>query len=385
MSHEESTLPPKPSNNDLPTVLPRVEPPSVTFLLQLFLIPLLIVSAIIAVWLLFSWLATAGSDPRDMLKEIRSGRGMGWQQAVSLANALEHSHERYADLRKDATFAKEIGEIVREELKTPLSDATRDAAKLKVRYYLCRILGQMETGAAVPPLLEAAALDRNPVEIEIRLGALESLAVLAKRLPFEEFSANGEAVKVLIACSKVADAATPPPVANPNEPNAKRNPQGELRGTAAFALGILGTPDSLERLAEMTHDLYPSARYNAATGLARAGDIRCKEVVLEMLDPKNEASMQNIETAAERAAGQFQVIKNGITSVEIFAKASAKSTDLAPFIQALEFLTKLKQLEEGEEKLKLIEEPTARDGLQRKAQELLNALKANERTGSKVS
>ena len=40
--------------------LPPVEAPTTTFLLQLFLIPLLIVSIVVLLWLMFSWMAHMG-------------------------------------------------------------------------------------------------------------------------------------------------------------------------------------------------------------------------------------------------------------------------------------------------------------------------------------
>jgi hypothetical protein len=56
-SRTPSTLSP----ND---ALPPVEPPSAGFILQLFVIPGVIVTIIVLVWLLFNWLAQMGNDPQ---------------------------------------------------------------------------------------------------------------------------------------------------------------------------------------------------------------------------------------------------------------------------------------------------------------------------------
>ena len=42
--------------------LPPVSPPTGTFILQLFLIPLMIVTIVVVLWLLFSWVAHMGRD-----------------------------------------------------------------------------------------------------------------------------------------------------------------------------------------------------------------------------------------------------------------------------------------------------------------------------------
>ncbi|MGC4002477.1 MAG: hypothetical protein QM811_04775 [Pirellulales bacterium] len=51
--------------------LPPVEAPTVGFLMKLFFIPGIIVSVIVGVWMLFTWLAHMGSDPQQELKTLR--------------------------------------------------------------------------------------------------------------------------------------------------------------------------------------------------------------------------------------------------------------------------------------------------------------------------
>ncbi len=46
--------------------LPPVKPPSPAFLMQLFFIPLIIVTIIVMVWLMFSWLAHMGTKPEQL-------------------------------------------------------------------------------------------------------------------------------------------------------------------------------------------------------------------------------------------------------------------------------------------------------------------------------
>jgi len=50
--------------------LPPIEPPTGGFIMQLFLIPLMIVSIVGMVVLLFNWLAHMGSDPQKLVENI---------------------------------------------------------------------------------------------------------------------------------------------------------------------------------------------------------------------------------------------------------------------------------------------------------------------------
>jgi HEAT repeat protein len=337
-------LPPKPQKFSPDDILPPVEPPSVTFLLQLFLIPLMIVSIIVGVWLLFSWLATASVDPQQMLQEIRQNREASWQRAVTLASMLDNPDSRYAELRKDPEFARELGEILTEELKTPLTDRKAHDQRLKVRYFLCRALGRMETPEAIPPLLEAAQLDRNVAEVDVRLGALESLALLASQLGPEVFQNNDKAMDVLLACSRASDSSTD----KVEGQSADYRPHGEVRGAAAYALGVIGGERATDRLAEMLDDVYPNARYNAATGLARQGDVRAIPVLVEMLDPQNELVAAS-ETAKENRDNQrIQVLKNAIQASVRLAEQQKSAPKLSDLREALNKLatTEISQLKD---------------------------------------
>ena len=63
----------------------------------------------------------------------------------------------------------------------------------------------------------------------------------------------------------------------------------QLRSTIGFALGVLGGEEALIRLQAMLSDSFPNARFNAAAGLARHGDMAGKNVLLEMLDVESES------------------------------------------------------------------------------------------------
>src|SRR5919204_119894 len=94
--------------------LPPVEPPSAGFLVQLFLIPGIIVAIIVAVWLLFHWLAQMGNDPREYVRKLRSNSETRWQAAVNLAGVLHSSAGD--DVKRDRALAGELGDILNEEI-----------------------------------------------------------------------------------------------------------------------------------------------------------------------------------------------------------------------------------------------------------------------------
>jgi hypothetical protein len=56
--------------------LPPVKPPTTGLLMQLFFVPMIIVSIIVAVWLMFGWLAQSGTNPEKLasnLKQLNKG------------------------------------------------------------------------------------------------------------------------------------------------------------------------------------------------------------------------------------------------------------------------------------------------------------------------
>ena len=83
-------------------------------------------------------------------------------------------------------------------------------------YFLCRALGNLETEEALEPLLEAAQGERSLAEIDVRLGALEGIALLASKLAPETIRDNPRAMKVLLECSRASDESLPE---DPQKPN----------------------------------------------------------------------------------------------------------------------------------------------------------------------
>jgi hypothetical protein len=290
-------------------VLPAVQPPSAGFLLQLFLIPMMIVSVIVAVWFMFSWLASAGSDPRELVRDLKKLNNSSWQKAVSLANQLQDP--KYDALRDDAELAGELASVLRSELDSGMADE----ARVSLRVYLCRILGEFRVDAGLPTLLDAAKQEKSIEEVRVRVAALEALAVLANNIgPDKAREASGLLETVLDSSKAVAPA---------------QDTEGlfaELRSRSAFVLGVLGGDAATERLVQMLDDSYPNARYNAATGLARQGDTRCGPVLLVMLDPSNQEAVEGETIESNREAKRLSVVVNGLRAAgQLLNKLDANS------------------------------------------------------------
>ena len=127
---------------------------------------------------------------------------------------------------------------------------------LMLRFFLCRALGEFETPEGLAVLVKAAGTQRSEEESEVRLAALQAIAVLAEnvgRVHPGESLATPEVEQVLLEASSDADP--------------------RIRKTAAVPMGVVGGEKLTARLAAMLADSNPDVRYNAATAAGGAG--RC--------------------------------------------------------------------------------------------------------------
>lgn len=275
--------------------LPPVEPPTMGFILQLFVIPMVIVTIIVLIWLLFNWLAHMGSNPTELVADLKKLNDSSWQKALTLADLLRNP--QYDHLKRDPVLAQELAAV----LEGQIDKASMDENSVRLRMFLCRALGEFQTPAALPALLRAATIERQAAEADVRLSALQSLAVFVSHNRAEELRGNSQLTKTLLDASREQAAGID-----------DRHTRAELRSQAAFALGMLGGSDALGRLDVMLGDAYPNARYNAATGLCRHGDLRAMPVLLEMLDPNNVEAVRSEEKEEGKPWKRLKVMQNGL-------------------------------------------------------------------------
>lgn len=340
MTTNDNSIDAKP---DKPTVvddaLPRVEPPNAGFILQLFFIPMIIVSIIVMVWLMFSWLAHMGTNPSDLVERLEKGDDAAWQRAGILADMLQNPQKQH--LRIDKELATKLVEILRNEIDKGGSDKKRVTDnQINLRVYLCRTLGEFHLPLVLPALVEALETERDGsrieplspkgerslTELDVRRAALEAIAVLSTNIDRKILLENKKLMMALKTASR-----------EKGDPGRDEYLRRELRSTAAFVLGVIGGEDALQWLDLVMDDPYANTRFNAATGLARHGDARAVPELVDMLDLKNDDVVVDEKHETGRQFKRSLVISTALeASKALIAKNEEDS--LAELRAAIEML-----------------------------------------------
>lgn len=325
--------PPQPAQ----TILPQVQPPTLTFILQLFLIPLLIVSCVIALFMGFRWLASASTqDPKQAIESLQKAEGGSWQKAYELADMLSSPDRQYDKLRSSNELAQQVAKVLERELDDK-NAATLNKERTQRRIFLCRALGTFKVADGLPTLIKAMKHGNEELDLEVRLASIEAIALLANGVGAEKIQ-QSEAIDALIEASNTSGEATSTK-ANSKDPEtvSTYNPYSEVRAVSAYALGVIGGPKAIARLEEMLGDLYPNARYNAATGLARAGSAKAIPVIKEMLDPENTLAVQDEREKDDRSAKRTRVLMGGLQATLALHKAKPE-VDISELKKPIEAL-----------------------------------------------
>jgi hypothetical protein len=207
LMHSEAT---STSNFDAGNGLPAVIPPSGKFISQLFLVPFLIVSAVVGFLLIVNWLVGGPQTPQQFLHKLDNPNpDIRWRGAEDLAQVLL----RDSKLASDPHFTLDLAERVNKELlaiqndergaPTPRSQsvgqnsalADKDLEKRReYLFYLTSCLGNAEVGVGAPVLdliaLEPEGYDQQAVALR-RRQAVWALAKLGENLKrFDLLPAN---------------------------------------------------------------------------------------------------------------------------------------------------------------------------------------------------
>ena len=202
----------------------------------LFVVPLLVVLACVAVFVGFGWIAYDRQTTDDYLNDLRSS----WKPRRAQA-AYELSKILIAD---PGALDDEPG--AREEMRALF----QEIEDVSIRRYLALILGYTKDAESVPLLVEAVESD----DAEMRIYALWALGTIGD------------------------------PGARPPLLEALSDSDPGLRKTAAFALGEMGDVESAEPLRRLLEDPIADVRWNAALALARLNDESAIPVLRRMLD-----------------------------------------------------------------------------------------------------
>ena len=212
----------------------------------LFVVPLLVVLACVAVFVGFGWIAYDRQTTDDYLSDLRSA----WKPRRAQA-AYELSKILIADpgALDDTPGARQEVRALFQEIED-----------VSIRRYLALILGYTKDTESVPLLVEAIGSEDSEMRI-YALWALGTIGDPRARQPLED---------------------------------ALSDPDPGLRKTAAFALGEMGDATSAEALRRPLEDAVADVRWNAALALARLGDPAAVPVLRRMLDRRLVAQVPDI-------------------------------------------------------------------------------------------
>ena len=246
----------------LPPDLPPVEPPSAKFIVQLFVVPGLIVAAIVGAWWLFGKLASSEQDWQALVQDLKSGnehrRGRG---AMGLAQALVADRQRTGDGPRLATnpqVAQELSAYFAESLKS----SSQEPSAIDQQAFLARTLGMLDVPDVVLPALREglqAAHDR-----EVRKNSLLAVATIAHHAHERGVTLSAGAIVAEVA-------------------NVAKDADPLLRSSAAFTLGLFPLDATKQPLTVLLSDSDANTRVNAAIAFTRQKSLDGLPVLRDVL------------------------------------------------------------------------------------------------------
>lgn len=280
-----------------PEELPPVEPPSAGYIVQLFLIPALIVAAVIGVWALFGMLANTDADWEKLVQELGSSNNdRRWRAAFVLAQILRNE-EITSDQTDETALADnpKVAAALTKLLRESLALNSSEKEVVMQEEFLARTLGSLRADDTVlPALADALKPERN---LEVRKSSLMSLATIAGR----NFNLQAESAERLepdreyVSGAEVITLKEPlplPTIANDDVWNevkrATQDEEASIRHLSAYAMGVISGPDAMKELRVVLLDRDDKTRANAAVALARNGQADGVPVLLDLVETYTE-------------------------------------------------------------------------------------------------
>ena len=263
---------------------------------QFFIVPVFIVALCVGIFVLFGLITKDPRTARDLLDEVKAGKGNRWQSAFELSKFIGTSGNRIdPQLARDLTLA----------FRAAKDDDPR------VRQYLALALGKLRTPLAVDPLIEAL----NDVNPDVRLYAAWALGELGDRT----------AVEPLINLVETSDTS--------------------LRKMVVFSLGLLQDARALPYLKAALNDRHPDICWNAALALVRLQDLSGLEILHKMLDRDYLNSLPEVSESQKSEAminsiHGIALVKDGSARGQLKA-LSASDPDVKVRSEALQALKQI--------------------------------------------
>ncbi|TWU30110.1 HEAT repeat domain-containing protein [Bythopirellula polymerisocia] len=279
-------------------LLPPVEPPSAGFILQLFVIPAVIVLAVVLLGMLVTSLANTGErDPAKIVATLRSSSQNRWQEAFELANALRNEQQN-PELKNNSDLASQLAQLLDEEI----TSGNADDGSVKLRSFLCSALGEFHVDDGVEVLLRAA---REDPDTYVRGSAINSLAILAEDFRMQDPPREIQDKQFVDTFVELS-----------NDQN------DAIRSQTAYALGVITLSNDSDprldtELETLVDDLHADARYNAALALARHGNVLAVAAVAEMVDLKSLAVTTKDSLPQAQLRKRNTIIKNALDAAVV--------------------------------------------------------------------
>lgn len=243
--------------------LPPVEPPSAGFIIQLFVVPGLIVLAVVAVWALFGKLASGEQDWQSLVAELsHSNEHRRWRGAHGLAQLLQAERgddSEAARLSRNRTIIEKLTTLLEQELakKAPSED------DLKFQAFLALTMGSLDSPENVLPVLRQAMQPQH--DREVRKNAVAAVAVIADRAQKRGETLDSEPL--------VADLI-----------DVSADPDPLMKQVGAFTLGLFPDEAARTRLIVLLDDADGNTSLNAAIALSRSRSTAGIDVFTSVLD-----------------------------------------------------------------------------------------------------
>lgn len=272
-----------------PEDLPPVEPPSAGFIVQLFLIPGLIVAAVVGVWVFFGSSANSEVDVEQLLQDLGSpNEHRSWRAAGSLAQTLGNQERRPPKDSTPLSERRDVADALTELLDELLESPSTQDETVNRQVFVARTLGQLKSDDVTLPVL-ARAMQRDETP-EVRKTALASVAMIAARNYNRATGRNGsDPAGAAAAQLPVAGRMTEEPTITDDAVRkellrAAQDSDNSVRHLAAYCLGVVSGESAVQELRVLTLDGDPLTRANAAVGLALNGERDAVPVLLELLE-----------------------------------------------------------------------------------------------------
>ena len=342
-----------------PEELPPVTPPSAGFIVQLFLIPALIVMAVVAVWALFGQLAHTENDWTHLTADISSKNELRrWPAAEGLAHLLHNEQisppTDREPLAQNPIVVDSLSKLFTESLAT---NGTDDET-IRQQEFLARTMGALDADEKTLPVLAEAMKDSH--DIVVRKSALMAISLIAGR-HFDDATGYSAAVEARTSAPSLAERNLPLATATISDAatleqlrRSAQDPDPVIRHLAAYALASVSGPESLQQLRSMLGDSNRLAQANAAIGLARNGSIDGVETMMQLMTasmkPYIHAEKSDDNSPLTPEEMQQAEIRHEIEETQVASNCLRAISDLWPQIDAKDRTALLSLMRDMEQK-----------------------------------